>query len=46
MTVENTFGCWKGRFRQFRKRVDMDVEGVIKVAAASCIIHNIYEMRN
>lgn len=46
MTVENTFGRWKGRFRRFTKHVDMDVEGVIKVAAASCVIHNICEMRN
>ena len=46
MTVENTFGHWKGRFRRFLKRVDMDVEGVVKVVAASCVIHNICEMRN
>ena len=44
--VENTFGRWKGRFRRFTKRVDMDVEGVIKVAAASRLIHNICKMRN
>jgi hypothetical protein len=25
MTFENTFGCWKGRFRRFLKRVDMNV---------------------
>lgn len=46
MIVENTFGRWKGRFRRFTKRVDMDVEGVIKVAAASRLIHNICKLRN
>ena len=46
MIVENTFGRWKGRFRRFTKHVDMDVEGVIKVAAASRLIHNIFKMRN
>ena len=44
MTVENTFGHWKGRFRRFLKQIDMSVEGVIKVVAASCVIHNICEM--
>ena len=34
MTVENTFGRWKGRFRRFLKQVDMSVDGVIKVVAA------------
>lgn len=44
MTVENTFGRWKGRFRRFLKQIDMSVEGVIKVVAASSVIHNICEM--
>lgn len=46
MTVENTFGRWKGRFRRFSKKVDMEVEGVVKVVTASCVLHNICEMRN
>ena len=46
MTVVNTFGRWKGRFRRFLKQVDMNVESVIKVVAASCVIHNICEMQN
>lgn len=28
MTVENTFGYWKGTFRRFTKHINMDVEGV------------------
>ena len=41
MTVENTFGRWKGRFRRFLKKVDMKVENVTIAVAASCIIHNL-----
>ena len=44
VTVENVFGRWKGRFRRFLKRTDMDVNNVITVIAASCILHNICEL--
>ena len=37
MTVENTFGRWKGRFTRFLKRVDMCVTSVVPVTKASCI---------
>ena len=46
MTVENSFGRWKGRFRRFLKCVDMDVSTLTYVVAASCILHNICELRN
>ena len=44
MTVENTFGCWKGRFRRFLKKVDMHVSNVTLAVAASCILHNLCEI--
>ena len=46
MTVENTFGRWKGRFQKFLKRVDMQVQTLVTVVAASCILHNICELQN
>lgn len=46
VTVENVFGRWKGRFRRFLKRVDMDLSNLVAVIAASCILHNICEMNN
>lgn len=45
MTVEDTFGRWKGRFPRFSKHIDMKVEGVIHLVAASCILHNISQLR-
>ena len=45
MTVEDTFGRWKGRFPRFSKRIDMKVEDVIHLVAASCILHNKLELR-
>ena len=45
MTVEDTFGLWKGRFPRFSKRIDMKVEGVIHLVAASCILRNISKLR-
>jgi hypothetical protein len=45
MTVENTFGRWKGRFPRFRKQVDMEVASLIDVVHASCIFHNICELK-
>ena len=38
MSVENTFGSWKEGFRRFRKRVDMAVDSVSCLVAASCIV--------
>ena len=45
MTVENTFGRWKGRFRRFLKGVDMAVSSATYLVAASCILHNFCELR-
>ncbi len=46
MTVENTFGRWKGRFARFLKRVDLCVTSIVPVTKASCILHNLCEMQN
>ena len=46
MTVENTFRRWKGRFQKFLKRVDMQVETLVNVVVASCILHNICELQD
>ena len=43
MTVENTFGRWKGRYIRFTKRVDMAIPALVRVIHASCILHNICE---
>ena len=45
MSVENTFGRWKGRFRRFLKRVDMTIDSGTYIVAASCVVHNICELR-
>jgi hypothetical protein len=43
MTVENTFGRWKGRYIRFTKRVDMDVTTLAHVVLASCVLDNTCE---
>ena len=43
MTVENTFGRFKGRFKRFSKRVDMEVSSLVNVVLSSCILHNVCE---
>lgn len=45
MTVENAFGRWKGCLQKFVKRVDMQVETLVNVVVASCILHNICELQ-
>ncbi len=45
VTVENTFGRWKGRFIRFSKRVDMEVSSLVNVTYASCILHNVCELQ-
>ena len=45
ITIEDTFGHWKGPFSRFAKRIDMKVEGVVHLAAASCILHDISGLR-
>ena len=45
MTAEDTLGRWKGRFRRVLKRIDMAVRSACYLVAASCILHNICELR-
>ena len=35
MTVENTFGRWKGRFPRFSNGLDMEVDGAVEVVAGA-----------
>ena len=44
MTVENTWR-WTGRFIRFSKRVDLDVPSLVSIAHASCILHNVCEIK-
>ena len=44
--MENVFGRWKGRFRRFLKRVDMEITSLVTVISASCVLHNICEMND
>lgn len=46
MSVENTFGKWKGRFIRSSKRVDMEISSIVVVITASCILHNICQIKN
>ena len=46
MSVENTFGKWKGRFIRFSKTVDMEISSLVTVITASCILHNICQIQN
>ena len=45
MTAEDTLGRWKGLFRRVLKRIDMAVRSACYLVAASCILHNICELR-
>ncbi|XP_013383945.1 protein ANTAGONIST OF LIKE HETEROCHROMATIN PROTEIN 1-like [Lingula anatina] len=43
MTVENTFGRLKGRWRCLLKRLDMNLKNVVHTIMACCILHNLCE---
>ena len=45
MTAEHTLGRWKGRLRRVVKHIDMAVRSTCYLVAASCILHNICELR-
>ena len=45
ITVERAFGELKGRFRILMKRMDVDLDNVIKTIITCCVLHNICQKR-
>ena len=45
MTVENTFGRWKGRYARFGKRLEMEVASLVDIIHSSCLLHKICELQ-
>ncbi|XP_067654467.1 uncharacterized protein [Haliotis asinina] len=43
MVIENTFGRFKGRWRRFMRRIDLDVDFVPTVVVAAVAVHNMCE---
>ena len=45
VTVERVFGELKGRFRILMKRMDVDLDNVVKTIITCCVLHNICQKR-
>ena len=45
VTVERAFGVLKGRFRILMKRMDVDLDNVVKTIITCCVLHNICQKR-
>ena len=45
VTAERAFSALKGRFRILMKRMDVDLDNVVKTIITCCVLHNVCQKR-